>query len=249
MDTKLPGASTPDCAKLAALTTPPEFTCGGSAFGFNLPETEMLPCRFCSGICAVTPMDVCAADVLRGCHVALQVPSLSDMSESGGSPFVKFAVTDPLVIALPQSSTTFAVSAVGHAAGTLKSCPMLEISGSSLVGAHPPASRALDDPPPPAVSTSSTLTRRADPSLKSSVITPRRTPAVSPVIFGCTTTVAGPSVGTAPVGGSACSHVPPSSVSVPDTYASAVFAGLPMRKFCELGGLPPAAPVKIRLVG
>src|SRR6185436_6828606 len=140
-------------------------------------------------------MDVCVTVLLRGCQVALQFPSFNENSDSGGSPFEKLAVTDPAVIRLPQSSTTFAVTAVGHAAGMLKSCKTELTSGSSLLGVQPAvrlakSSVAAVDPGPPAVSTSRILTFRIDPSVNSSVSTPRRTPAVRLSITGCTTMVA-----------------------------------------------------------
>src|SRR5580692_6035365 len=54
----------------------------------------------------------------------------------GGSPSEKLTITDPLVNALPQSSTTCTTIGVGHAAGVLKPVPRVVKTGSSLVAAH-----------------------------------------------------------------------------------------------------------------
>src|SRR5262249_34460570 len=122
--------------------------------------------------------------VLRGCHVPLQVPSLREVRLSGGSPLEKLAVTEPLVIGAPQSSTTLTPSAAGHAAARLKLWPVVVISGSSLVGVHPPASRIVPLVAPAGARTSRMLTVRFEPSENSSVRTPLRTPAVNPLMSG-----------------------------------------------------------------
>src|SRR5580692_1208345 len=54
----------------------------------------------------------------------------------GGSPSEKLTITDPLLNAFPQSSTTRTTIGVGHAAGVLKPVPMVVKTGSSFDAVH-----------------------------------------------------------------------------------------------------------------
>src|SRR5579872_5092551 len=77
----------------------------------------------------------CVDALLLGFQVACHWPPLrKDNKLSGGSPFENETTTLPLFSALPQSSTTFACSASGHPAGTVKDCPIDVRVGISLLG-------------------------------------------------------------------------------------------------------------------
>jgi len=85
---------------------------------------------------AAAPVIAMPAVGLRGTQVAAHRPSLSDLSDSGGSPFEKLVTTDPAVMELAQSSTTRISMAAGKPAETLKLDPNIEKTGRSLVGAQ-----------------------------------------------------------------------------------------------------------------
>src|SRR5437588_12599022 len=90
--------------------------------------------------CCAFPVTVTCALEARGCHVALQRPSRKDVRESGGSPLENEATTLPVVMGVPQSSTTVISISVGQAATTVKLDPSWVNTGNNLVGVQPAAS-------------------------------------------------------------------------------------------------------------
>src|SRR5258708_637024 len=108
--TRSPGASGPSL-NVVALTAPP-LKSGGPALGFSLNASELIfPVRLCA--CAST-VTVTALLALRGCQVTVQFPSCRLINGSGKSPLSKEARTVPFVTPIPQSSTTFTISATGN---------------------------------------------------------------------------------------------------------------------------------------
>src|SRR5258706_2723760 len=89
--------------------------------------------------CCAFPVTVTCALEARGCHVALQRPSRKDVRESGGSPLENEATTLPVVMGVPQSSTTVISISVGHAATTVKLDPSWVKTGNNLVDVQPAA--------------------------------------------------------------------------------------------------------------
>ena len=77
------------------------------------------PRKRCAEFSAVTVMLTWRWAVLRLSQVPDQLPSRSEASGSGGSPFEKVATTEPAVAGVPQSSTTRASIGAGKDAGTL----------------------------------------------------------------------------------------------------------------------------------
>src|SRR5258706_11226171 len=106
-------------------------------------------------------------------------------SDMGASPLVKLAVTEPALMAVPQSSTTCTTSDVGQASGVVKPAPMEVSTGSSLVGVQPVAS-CWADLPAVAEGTSSRSTVCVLLSPKVSLMEPRYTPAARLVLAGVT---------------------------------------------------------------
>src|SRR5579883_3152681 len=70
---------------------------------------------------------------MLGTQVPLQNPPPVETRLSGGSPLLKDTTTDPEFTELPQSSTTWTITELGHAAGVLKPAAMVVKSGRSLV--------------------------------------------------------------------------------------------------------------------
>src|SRR5258705_8782011 len=131
MEIKLPGASGWVPLDLAALTTPPAPMDGVVGFACRDPPTVCVPSRGGASCCAF-PVTVTCVLAERGCHVALQRPSRSDVRESGGSPEENEATTLPLVITVPQSSTTEISINVGQAATTAKLAPSCVNTGNNF---------------------------------------------------------------------------------------------------------------------
>ena len=103
---------------------------------------------------------------LRGCQVALQLPLLSDVSASDGSLSEKEAVTLPVVIGLPQSSTMVTAMGVGQAATVEKFVPSCVNTGNNLVGVQFDAAETACAVPLalPGITINSTAMLREDPS-------------------------------------------------------------------------------------
>ncbi len=112
--------------------------------------------------------------------MAVQRPSRKEVRESGGSPEENEATTFPVVIGVPQSSTTVISISIGQAATTVKLDPSWVNTGNNLVGVQPAAcsgaavdgSRlALD---PAGITTSNTaILRTVLSSAKNKFISPR----------------------------------------------------------------------------
>src|SRR5579871_960453 len=110
---------------------------GVTGFDCNVPPMDCVPCNggADSSACTVT---VTVAALLFGCQVALQRPSLSELSCSAGSPFEKDATTLPAVRRFPQSSTTVASIGVGQAATVENPTPSCVNTGISFFGTQLP---------------------------------------------------------------------------------------------------------------
>ena len=70
-----------------------------------------------------------------------QLPLLSELSVSGGSPFENDATTDPVFIGYPQSSSTCTITGCGQPAATVNPWPKLVKTGRSRLGVHALAAR------------------------------------------------------------------------------------------------------------
>src|SRR5882762_11295732 len=188
MEIKLPGASGWVPLDFAALTTPPAPMDGVVGFACEDPPMTCVPSSGGASCCAF-PVTVTCVLVLRGCHVALQRPSRKEVSESGGSPEENDATTLPVVMGVPQSSTTVISISVGHAATTAKLDPSCVNTGNNLVGVQPAAcgvavvlgsNPALD---PAGITTSNTaILRTVLSSAKNKSISPRKAPTAKPVM-------------------------------------------------------------------
>src|SRR5262245_18883412 len=133
-----------------------------------------------AGLVAAIPMVTCAWRVLRACQEPVQRPSLRDVSDSGGSPVENVATTEPEIPGSPQSSTTFASTVMGQAAGAVNPEPSDVGTGNRRVGAHPAALREEGDPTPePAPTTRRSAMVRAEPSANWSVSVPRWKPGLT----------------------------------------------------------------------
>src|SRR5438552_14577838 len=95
---------------------------GVVGFDCRDPPTTWVPSSAGASCCAL-PVTVTCVIAARGCQVALQRPSRSDVNESGGSPEENEATTLPMVIGFAQSSTTVISISVGQAATTAKLAP------------------------------------------------------------------------------------------------------------------------------
>src|SRR5260370_40968020 len=100
-------------------------------------------------------------------------------NDSGASPLVKLAVTEPALMAVPQSSTTCTTIGVGQATGVVKPVPMEVNTSSSLVGVHPVAA-GWADLPAVAEITSRRSTVCVLPWPKASLSEPRETAGAQP---------------------------------------------------------------------
>src|SRR5258707_14480446 len=138
MELKLRGARA--CSE-SAVPAPPTPRGGREAvvvFAGRPPPMTCVPSSAGETCCAF-PVTVTCAPEARGCHVALQRPSRREARESGGSPEENEATTLPLVMGVPQSSTTVISIKVGHAATTVKLDPSWVNTGNNLVGVQPAA--------------------------------------------------------------------------------------------------------------
>src|SRR5260370_37245616 len=152
---------------------------GVVGFAGRDPPMTCVPSRAGETCCAF-PVTVTCVPEAGGCHVALQRPSRREVSESGGSPEENEATTLPVVMGVPQSSTTVISISVGHAATTVKLDPSWVKTGNNLVGVQPAASGvaalagsspALD---PAGIMTSNTaILRTVLSSAKNRFISPR----------------------------------------------------------------------------
>src|SRR5580698_2699596 len=120
-------------AKSALLTMPPFDTTGTVGFDNTWPFTSTLPVN---GNCCASARTVNPAELFCGTHVPAQLPLPIASMPRGGSPSLKLTITDPLLNAFPQSSTTRTTIGVGHAAGVLKPVPMVVKTGSSFDAVH-----------------------------------------------------------------------------------------------------------------
>src|ERR1700730_11267987 len=168
---KAPGASGCWAALLAALTTPPAPMMGTAELAWRAPPICSEPCSAGCVCCALTVTVTCGDEVLRGCQVAVQRPSFSELSAKAGSPDEKVATTLPDVMKVPQSSTMVASMGVGQPAVTLNPVPSCVNTGISLVGLQPAASGRPANLPsnkpdelPAGITIKTIATRRIDPS-------------------------------------------------------------------------------------
>ena len=124
---------------LAALTTPPDWTLGMPGLVLEVPPITAVPVSTGALLCAVAVMETVVVGVFCGVQVPDQRPSSRLVRLMGASPEENDVITDPVVMGVPQSSTTVTSMEDGHAAEVTKFCPRDEKTGTSCVGAHPPA--------------------------------------------------------------------------------------------------------------
>src|SRR5580693_330302 len=120
-------------AKSALLTMPPFETTGTVGFDNTWPLTSTLPVN---GNCCASARTVNPAELFCGTQVPAQLPLPIASMPRGGSPSLKLTITDPVLRAFPQSSTTWTTMGVGHAAGVLKPVPMVVKTGRSFDAVH-----------------------------------------------------------------------------------------------------------------
>src|SRR5882724_820819 len=182
MEVNPPGASGWFLADFAALTIPPAYTEGVVGLVCSAPPMFCVPCSSGVSCDASTVITTCAAG-LRGCHVALQRPSFNDVSGSVGSLSENDAVTLPLVMRFPQSSTMVTSIGVGQAATVAKLAPSCVNKGISFLAMQEEAVTLSDVRlPDPEITINSTAMLRDELSgAKCSWMLPKYTPAASPV--------------------------------------------------------------------
>jgi len=129
IDTSKPTAGA--LAKSTELTTPPAVTTGTVGFDSVRPVTCTLPL---SGACSASARTASPAVLFCGTQVPAQFPLPVESRLMGESPSVKLTVTDPVLNAFPQLSTTSTTIGVGQATGALKPIPIVVNTGSSLFG-------------------------------------------------------------------------------------------------------------------
>src|SRR5580693_1257902 len=133
-----PGASGVVAAAPAAITA--ALSVGPCDESPSPPVTSRIPVRLRTGSLAVTVNVTGPAlfpDIQVACH---KPPAASERRLIGGSPLENETPTLPVSNVLPQSSSTSASNATGHAAGTPKDWPKVVIIGTSCVGVQPVAS-------------------------------------------------------------------------------------------------------------
>src|SRR5277367_464091 len=96
--------------------------------------TVPVNCTLLLTFMAADPVIVTLAVGLRGTQVAAQLALPTDLRESGGSPLENVVTTEPVLMALAQSSTTVNCIAAGKPAGTLKLLPSIVKTGSNFDG-------------------------------------------------------------------------------------------------------------------
>src|ERR1700682_1301121 len=119
-------------------------TIGTFGFRATCPLTCTVP--FSSGFRTCASARTPAPALCTGTQPPLHIPLRVASSASGASPLVKLDVTEPPLMAVPQSSTTCTTIGVGQATGVVKPAPIECSTGSSLGGVQPVAAGLIEFP-------------------------------------------------------------------------------------------------------